>query len=151
LTWDGLGFPCYAHAEIWAADSNDLGLAVLIGTTSATIFTHNIGGSATRYYWIRYVNTRDVKGPYNAVAGTAGTTGDDPGYLLELLTGEITSGQLHNTLGTRIDLIDGADTLPGSVAARIKAETDARALAILGEHNARVLADNQLQQQQHQI
>lgn len=65
---------------------------------------------------------------YN-VAGAYPTTGQDIAQLLAVLTGSITESQLFSTLGTRINLIDAADTVAGSVAARVKTERDARVSA----------------------
>ncbi len=48
-----------------------------------------------------------------------------PEYLLELLTGEITETQLYDTLSGRIDLIDGPDSVVGTVNARIKSTREA--------------------------
>jgi hypothetical protein len=56
-------------------------------------------------------------------------TGQDVGLLLDALTGQITESQLFQDLGERIDLIDGPQTLAGSVAARIKTEQTARETA----------------------
>jgi hypothetical protein len=54
-------------------------------------------------------------------------TGQDVQKLLDVLNDKITNSQLDNTLRGRIDLIDGPDTLPGSVAEQIlelKEDTD---------------------------
>ena len=125
LTWDRPVYRGHSHAEVWAAGVDDLGQAVVIGMAPGAIFVHNIGGGATRYYWVRFVNLNGVAGPYNGTAGTLGQTGQDPAYLLELLAGEITESQLYQSLSERIDLIDAGDWVVGSVNARIKTAKDA--------------------------
>jgi hypothetical protein len=45
--------------------------------------------SITYYYWIRHVNTDAVVGPYHGVHGAYGNTANDPGYMLDLLEGNI--------------------------------------------------------------
>ena len=93
-----------------------------MGMTAGNSVAHNLGATATRYYWVRNVNQNGVVSAFNATNGTQGATGQDPAYLLTLLTDEITSTQLASSLSTRIDLIDGAANVAGSVNARIAAE-----------------------------
>jgi hypothetical protein len=116
--------------------------------TAGNNFAHNIGNAAVRYYWVRNVNQNGVVSAFNATNGVQGSTGQDPAYLLTLLTDEITSSQLASTLGTRIDLIDAADTVVGSVNERVKIERLARQSsdstinsAISSEESARQSAD----------
>ena len=131
LSWDAPFYSGHAYTEIWAAEPpGDLGEAVLVGMSPGSLFAHNIGGAASRLYWARFINVNGVAGPFNATGGTLGVTGQDPAYLLEVLTGEITESQLFADLGSRIDLIDGVDTLAGSVNTRLKTEHDGRVAAI---------------------
>jgi hypothetical protein len=116
--------------------------------TAGNNFAHNLGSAAARYYWVRNVNQNGVVSAFNATNGVQGSTGQDPAYLLTLLTDEITSSQLASSLGTRIDLIDGADTVVGSVNERVKIERLARQSsdstinsAISSEESARQSAD----------
>jgi hypothetical protein len=60
--------------------------------------------------------------------------------LLDALTGELTSSELHATLGSRIDLIDGPSSLAGSVAKQVYDEAVARNAAIASEAGARAAA-----------
>ena len=55
------------------------------------------------------------------------------GGLVGSLTGQITENELHESLRSRVDLVDAFADVPGSVAARVKAETDARMEAIDAE------------------
>ena len=88
LAWDEIVSSYYAHMEVWRASVNDIGQAVLIGSSPGTTYSDTPPEAAlsiTYYYWIRAVNTADLPGPYNATAGTAGRTADNPTYVLELL------------------------------------------------------------------
>jgi hypothetical protein len=135
VTWDRPIYTGHAYAEIWAAEAlvgggtPSLGDAVLVGMAPGGVFAHNVGSAATRWYWVRFINIDGVAGPYNATDGVQGSTGTDPAYLLTLLTGEITESQLYQDLSDRIDLIDGPNTLAGSVNARVSAEATTRANA----------------------
>ena len=122
VSWNGPQYKGHAYTEIWAHTSDVIGDAVLVGMTAGNNFAHNLGNAAVRYYWVRNVNQNGVVSAFNATNGVQGSTGQDPAYLLTLLTDEITSSQLASSLGTRIDLIDGAANVAGSVNARIAAE-----------------------------
>lgn len=87
LEWEGGEYSaCYAYAEIWRADVDDLGLAVLIGTTQSEVFADAVGSDASHYYWVRFVSVKDDKGPYNQTAGTLGQTAPDLAYVFAQLT-----------------------------------------------------------------
>ena len=132
LSWDAANYKGHAYTEIWAYTTDAIGEAVLVGMTSGNNFSHTLGAAATRYYWVRNVNQNGVASAYNATNGTQGSTGEDAAYLLDVLTDEITTSQLATALNTRIDLIDGASNVTGSVNARIatQATTTTNALAL---------------------
>ena len=132
LSWDAPTYKGHAYTEVWAHTSDVIGDAVLVGMTAGNSFSHNLGAAAVRYYWVRNVNQNGLASAYNATNGTQGSTGQDAAYLLSVLSGEVTSTQLATSLGTRINLIDGASTVTGSVNARIatQATTTTNALAL---------------------
>jgi hypothetical protein len=140
VTYDDYGaHSSFAYVEIWRATVDDLGQAVKVGTSIAPVYVDsppNASRAVTYYYWGRIVNRGGTPGPFNATAGTAATTADDPTYMLELLTGEIKASHLYTDLNTRIDLIDGPESMVNSVAYRVAQEAIARAQAILDEHDA---------------
>lgn len=155
VSWEGPAYKGHAYTEIWSAPpgANNavpvLGDAELIGMTAGNNFSHSVGGGATKYYWVRNVNQNGVASAFNATDGVVGQTAVDPDYLLTVLTGAITESQLYSDLSTRIDLIDAADTVTGSVAQRIKAEHDSRvsaqatiSSAVSAEQTARQDADS---------
>jgi hypothetical protein len=127
VSWDDPLYKGHAYAEVWGADTDDVGVAVLLGTSAGTTYTDFAGPSKVRYYWVRFVNRADVIGAFNAVSGTRGETGPEVQHLLDVLTGQITETQLYTDLGSRIDLIDGSGA--GSVNARIAVETQNRTTA----------------------
>ena len=113
----------HAYTEIWRASVDAIGAAVLIGFTPGSVFSDAVGTRQSYFYWIRHVSQANIPGPYNAIAGTRGQTALDPAYVLETLSGQITSSQLVQDLSSRIALIDAPDTTPGSVSARITAQS----------------------------
>lgn len=155
LTWDPPKYRNHAYTEIWRSGSNNLGTAVLIGTTQAASYADPVGSGLTYYYWIRYVSIANITGSYNSTLGVEGKTSPDPGYLLELLTGEITESQLYRSLGDRIDLIEvnqtaiqteseireAQDESLASQITTVSAANSSNAAAILVEATARANGD----------
>lgn len=163
VTWDKPAYQGHSYAEIWAAaqteeqkaagENPNLGQAELVGMAPGQFFAHNVGNAAVFWYWVRFVNVLGVAGPYNATEGTRGETSPDPAYLLELLTGQITEGQLYQDLQTRIGQIDVLGTqitevqtvIDGEIAQlteTISAAVDANTALIQNETTARVDADS---------
>ena len=87
LTWSGVNYNSgYAYTEVWRASIDDLGLAVLIGTTTSGMYADAVGSDASHYYWVRMVNVANEKGPFNASRGVAGATAPDLEYVFSQLT-----------------------------------------------------------------
>lgn len=86
VQWNNPSFSNYSHTELWRADIDDIGLAVLIASTAVESYIDNVGSSATKYYWARAVSDQGVKGDFNAANGVKGTTSLDPDYVMQVLT-----------------------------------------------------------------
>lgn len=130
LFWDVPYYRGHSLTEVWRHDADILGDAVLVGVSSGRSFVDSVGEDASYYYWIRHVNVNEVAGVYNSADGTLAETAANVDLLLDVLEGAITDSALADSLSSRIDLVDGAVTVPGSVAAQIAAEASARASAI---------------------
>ena len=140
LNWDYPAYSNHSHTEVHVHTSDVIGDATLLGIQTGRVFVDPVGSNQTRYYWIRHVNTDGIAGPFNSASGTAGTTATDVSHLLSVLSSSITSSELTQTLTDRIDLIDAAATVNGSVAYRVAEEASARAAAISAEASARATA-----------
>ena len=118
VEWDDprAAYSNHGYTEIWAAETDDFSSAVLVGESSGFIFAHAVGEDTTRYYWIRFVSSYGVMGPYNGVGGTPGQTAPNPQYLLETLTGQLTESQLYQDLNTRLDKIETTETNVSNLA-----------------------------------
>jgi len=87
LTWSGINYNSgYAYTEVWRASADNLGASVLIGTTTSGMYADAVGSDAAHYYWVRFVNVLNDKGPFNATAGVAGSTSPDLAYVFSQLT-----------------------------------------------------------------
>lgn len=90
VAWDNpvTAYGNHGYTEVWAAETDNFTTAVLVGQGAGFIFSHAVGEDSTRYYWIRFVSTSGVKGPFNSVNGTLGQTAKDPAFLMSVLTEE---------------------------------------------------------------
>ncbi len=86
VSWHNPSFSNYGYIELQRSNVDDIGQAVLIASTAVESYTDNVGSAATKYYWARAVSDQGVKGDFNAVNGTKGTTSLEPEYVKQVLT-----------------------------------------------------------------
>lgn len=98
VEWDPPKYRGHAHAEIWRAEVNNQSDAVLVGTTSANLFSDAIGKGAKFYYWVRFVNGADNKGPFQGGNGVVAETSRDVQDILDELQGKIEGSHLAQEL-----------------------------------------------------
>jgi len=109
LSWDAIIQIGFSHVEIWRSLVDDISTATMVGTAVAPMYADTPPDSKlsiTYYYWVRAVNSSGIAGAYNAVAGTAGSTANDPAYMLGVLTNQLTKTHLHQSLSSPIDMIN---------------------------------------------
>jgi hypothetical protein len=77
LQWDdpNSAYGNHAYTEVWASGTASFTDALIVGQSAGMMFAHTVGDDATRYYWVRFVSTSGVKGPFSDVSGTPGSTG----------------------------------------------------------------------------
>ena len=114
LTWDDPDWPESASTfnvdqfEIFRSDEETPDPAppdesLYWGQTRGLVTADDVGTGKTFYYWIRI---KGMNGQVGELTGpVSATTAPDVVQLLDLLEGEITQSQLHQTLSERIDLI----------------------------------------------
>ncbi|WP_323905837.1 phage tail tip fiber protein [Aeromonas caviae] len=98
VEWDPPQYRGHAHAEIWRAESDNQAQATLVGTSSANLFSDAIGKGATFYYWVRFVNGKDDKGPFQGMQGVKAETSRDVQDILDELQGKIEESHLAQAL-----------------------------------------------------
>ncbi|WP_368219957.1 DUF1983 domain-containing protein [Aeromonas sp. R7-2] len=98
VEWDPPQYRGHAHAEIWRAESDNQAEATLVGTSSANLFSDAIGKSAKFYYWVRFVNGKDDKGPFQGMQGVEAETSRDVQDILDELQGKIEESHLAQAL-----------------------------------------------------
>jgi len=111
LTWDQPTYCGHSYTEVWGLRNDDLGAAVLLGSSIGTTYSHlETEQNAYWCFWLRHVNVLGQAGPYNQTEGVCAQTALDPEYLLSLLRGRITESQLYRTLSERLDGIEPIQT-----------------------------------------
>lgn len=129
LTWENVE-PEYSHVEIWCAeDSIVLDDAKRVGIATKPMAEWSYFGVSMRVnytFWIRAVGWDGGLSPWCPPQGQGGLIvpaeiDKTIEELLEILTGKLTESQLYQVLSERINLIDGPDSLLGSVAQRLGA------------------------------
>lgn len=103
LSWDKPTFRGYAHTEIWRYETNVIGSAVLIATSSHHMFSDPVEPDSTYYYWIRFVNTNDQKGDYNQTDGTVGETDQTAERLIADLNEATGNSALSQSLRSKLN------------------------------------------------
>lgn len=106
LEWDEPLYANHAFTEVWRSTSDNLGTAVKVGSTDSFLYADPLGDSGiTYYYWVRFVSSADVVGPYNGVAGTSAETGKaGPNNIAELAVGTAHLANLSVVEGKIADL-----------------------------------------------
>lgn len=129
----------HAYTEIWRNTVDNLATAIQIGQNTSFAFADmDVQQQITYFYWIRFVSTSSVVGPWNDTVGTPGARSMDPAELLALLESQITRTELHADLIAEIDdltvsvnaleLIYG-DTFSAAESAAAAAISEANAIA----------------------
>ena len=105
--------------------------AIEITQFSGTTFAHPTNPSTTWHLWIKWETKDGVLSadPAGGTNGLVAITGQNVGLLLDALDGELNESQLTQDLRSRIELIDGPSSTPGTVAHRVLVEQTARSTA----------------------
>ncbi|HAG2284132.1 TPA: DUF1983 domain-containing protein [Salmonella enterica] len=74
LEWDMPIYRGHSLAEVWRGTEDNLSDAVLVGTTPGQVYSDSVNPGWKGFYWIRFVNSEGVSGPYNSPAGTPAET-----------------------------------------------------------------------------
>lgn len=100
LTWD-LTFDELTETEIWSSETDDITTAVLIERIKGMYYSHEIGASKVRYYWLRH--KRGVNyGSFDQVQGRKAETGKNIDAELELLNKELGKNIVNEIIDTAL-------------------------------------------------
>lgn len=87
LEWDRPSFSGFLKAEVFMHTANDFGAKAKVGDGGQWMYVHQEPSTATRHFWVRFVNKRGDIGPFQGTNGIAGTTALNPGYMNALVDG----------------------------------------------------------------
>lgn len=114
VSWDNplASYGNHAYAEVWAAGDASFTNALLVGQASGFMFAHVTGDAAQRWYWVRFVSTSGVKGPFSAVNGVPGASAVDPADVFAAIVGTEADKPFFTL--TEATVINGVSVPPGT-------------------------------------
>ncbi|MAD77018.1 MAG: hypothetical protein CML20_19920 [Rheinheimera sp.] len=116
VSWDHPTYRGHAYAEIWRSETDSFGSATLIATEVADVFSDSVNMGAEFYYWVRFVNIADMKGPTQGAAGVFAETQQSAELILNEIGGQIEKSHLGTFLTSEISKIPALDFLVGDIA-----------------------------------
>lgn len=111
VRWDSPTYRGHAYAEVWRSETNSFSEATLIATEVADIFSDSVSMGAEFYYWVRFVNVADVRGPTQGANGVFAKTVESAAAILSEIGGKIENSHLGDFLTSEIGKIPAFDFL----------------------------------------
>lgn len=148
LSWDRPQEHYNNHGltNIYRSEEDNFATAKVVGREPGAFYSDMVRDDATiiddplnlpgYYYWITFSSSTDVEGPPNAPDGTFAQPLPDAAYLLGQLSGKLGESSLEKGLRDEVAKISGSETLQGSVAQRLSAESAARLQAMASQNTA---------------
>ncbi|KAB1181751.1 DUF1983 domain-containing protein [Photobacterium damselae subsp. damselae] len=116
LEWKNPTFNGFAYAEIWRAVPNkdnsapSIKQAVLIATTPATVFGDVVDPGSAFYYWCRFINTKNIPGPYQGVDGIRVSTSSNIENIIDEIGTQMKDSELIKSLSSDISNLSSSVT-----------------------------------------
>ena len=112
LSWDNPQMSNLAYTEVWRHTSDDVTSATRIDTTSAFVWSEEVGYNKTYWYWVRHVSSSDIIGQFSTSSGSAntGTTSVDVGAVMSSLSETLADLPGYSSLQTAdnaVEIIQG--------------------------------------------
>lgn len=103
LDWDAPVYYGHSLTQIWRCPEDNLSEAVQVGSTAANIYSDPIDPVYEGYYWIRFVNSDGLTGPYNASEGTYVKTQESTDDIINVINDTINDSPLIAQLQAGLD------------------------------------------------
>jgi len=110
VKWNQASYGNHAYTEVWRSRNNEIGGAKILTTSRASIISDPVGYNETFYYWVRFVSTSDITGPFNSTNGVEASTAIDIGAVLTALSEELKNLPGFQTLLSDITVSLGSTT-----------------------------------------
>ncbi|GGI85801.1 hypothetical protein GCM10007978_24310 [Shewanella hanedai] len=112
LTWDHPTYRGHAYAEIYRGDTDSFSDSVKIATEVTDIFSDSVDMGSKYYYWVRFVNQVNMKGPTQGAAGVYVETQESAEMILDQIGGLIERSHLGAFLSEEIsNSFDGLEQI----------------------------------------
>lgn len=102
LEWVMPKYNGHSLAEIWRGTEDNLSDAVLVGTTPGQVYSDSVDPGWKGFYWIRFVNSAGVSGPYNSPDGTPAETQVDVQAVIDQIHDEAAKSPIVQELKSEI-------------------------------------------------
>ncbi|EMB7554113.1 DUF1983 domain-containing protein [Salmonella enterica] len=102
LEWVMPKYNGYSLAEVWRGTEDNLSDAVLVGTTPGQVYSDPVDPGWKGFYWIRFVNSAGVSGPYNSPDGTPAETQMDVQAVIDQIHDEAAKSPIVEELKKEI-------------------------------------------------
>ncbi|EBO2494613.1 DUF1983 domain-containing protein [Salmonella enterica subsp. enterica serovar Kentucky] len=102
LEWVMPRYNGHSMAEIWRGTEDNLSDAVLVGTTPGQVYSDSVNPGWKGFYWIRFVNSAGVSGPYNSPDGTPAETQIDVQAVIDQIHDEAAKSPIVDVLKKEI-------------------------------------------------
>ena len=100
VDWNPAQYSNHAFTEVWRSRDDEVGTATLITTTASFIITDPVGYDQTYFYWVRFVSTSNVRGPFNQTNGTKADTIENIGAVMQQLSESLSNLPGFNLITT---------------------------------------------------
>ncbi|ECA5249418.1 DUF1983 domain-containing protein [Salmonella enterica subsp. enterica serovar Lomalinda] len=102
LEWVMPKYNGHSLSEIWRGTEDNLSDAVLVGTTPGQVYSDSVDPGWKGFYWIRFVNSAGVSGPYNSPDGTPAETQIDVQAVIDQIHDEAAKSPIVDVLKKEI-------------------------------------------------
>lgn len=102
LEWGMPKYNGHSLAEVWRGTEDNLSDAVLVGTTPGQVYSDPVDPGWKGFYWIRFVNSAGVSGPYNSPDGTPAETQMDVQAVIDQIHDEAAKSPIVEELKKEI-------------------------------------------------
>lgn len=102
LEWVMPRYNGHSMAEIWRGTEDNLSDAVLVGTAPGQVYSDSVNPGWKGFYWIRFVNSAGVSGPYNSPDGTPAETQIDVQAVIDQIHDEAAKSPIVDVLKKEI-------------------------------------------------
>lgn len=126
LAWDNPQMTNFGNTEVWRSTTNSIGDAIKVDTTSAFVWSEEVGYAKTYYYWVRHVSNSEVFGAYSSSGN--GTTSVDIAAVMSNLTQTLADLPGYSTLTTLISNSSGTAATVIRATSAPTTRTDSSAL-----------------------